>query len=86
MLRRNKLIGTFLPGSAQLLEGRTIAGTLGLFVFFFGICLALSVGRLAPVLAPGELAKMIVRILAVVIAVVTWFVMTLPVYRRRATI
>ena len=85
MLRRNKLVATFLPGSAQLLEGRTVAGFIGLFIFFFCVCLALMVGRLAPVLAPGELAKMIVRVLAVVIAVVMWFVMTLPVYRRRIT-
>jgi len=84
MLRRNKLIATFLPGSAQLLEGRTIAGVTGLFVFFFSICLALLIGRLAPVLAPGEFAKMIVRVLAIVIAVLMWFLMTVPVYRRRA--
>ena len=84
MLRRNRFIATFLPGSAQLLEGRTIVGLIGLFVFLFSVSLALLVGRLAPVLAPGEIAKLIVRIVAIVIAVVTWFVMTLPVYRRRA--
>lgn len=84
MLRRNRFIATILPGSAQLLEGRTIIGLIGLFVFLFSVCLALLVGRLAPVLAPGEIAKMIVRIVAILIAVVTWFVMTLPVYRRRA--
>src|SRR5436853_4296819 len=32
-LRRNKLLATFLPGSAQVLEGRTIAGIIGMFVF-----------------------------------------------------
>jgi len=47
---------------------------------------ALLVGRLAPELAPGELAKMIVRVLAILLAVVTWFVMTVPVYRRRAAL
>jgi hypothetical protein len=86
MLRRNRLIATFLPGSAQLLEGRTIIGTIGLFVFLFAVSMAVLVGRLAPVLAPGELAKMMVRSLAVLVAVVTWFIMTLPVYRRRATV
>ena len=86
MLRRNRFIATFLPGSAQLLEGRTIIGLIGLFVFLFSVCLALLVGRLAPVLAPGEMAKLIVRVLAIVIAVITWFVMTLPVYRRRAVV
>ncbi len=84
MLRRNKLFATVLPGSAQLLEGRTILGALGLFVFFFAVCLAVLTGRLAPILAPGELAKMIVRVVAIVIAVVTWFVLTVPIYRRRA--
>jgi len=83
MMRRNKFFATFLPGSAQLLEGRTIAGFLGLFVFLLAVCLAILVGRLAPVLAPGELPKMIVRIAAVAIAVLTWFFMTVPIYRRK---
>lgn len=84
MLRRNKLFATVLPGSAQLLEGRTIVGVLGLFIFFFAVCLAVLTGRLAPVLAPGEFAKMIVRVLAIAIAVITWFILTVPIYRRRA--
>jgi tetratricopeptide (TPR) repeat protein len=86
MLRRNRFISTFLPGSAQLLEGRTTIGLLGLFVFLFAVCLALLVGRLAPILAPGELAKMIVRVFAIALAAITWFLMTLPVYRRRAVV
>ena len=80
---RNRLFATFLPGSAQLLEGRTVVGFLGLFVFLLAVCLALLVGRLAPVLAPGELPKMIVRLLAIAIAVLTWFFMTVPIYRRK---
>jgi tetratricopeptide (TPR) repeat protein len=84
MLRRNKLLATFLPGTAQLLEGRTVAGVLGVFVFLFFVCLAVLVGHLAPVLTPGEVAKLMVRVLAIVLAIVTWFLMTMPVYRRRA--
>ena len=84
MLRRNRLFATLLPGSAQLLEGRTFIGFLGLFIFFFAVCLALLVGRLAPVLSPGDLAKMVVRVLAVAIAIITWLLMTVPIYRRRA--
>jgi tetratricopeptide (TPR) repeat protein len=83
MLRRNKLFATFVPGSAQLLEGRTVAGIVGVFAFLFFVCLALLVGRLAPVLAPGELAKIMVRILAIALAALTWFLMTIPIYRRR---
>jgi hypothetical protein len=86
MLRRNKLVATVLPGSAQLLEGHPIIGFIGLFIFFFAVCLAILVGRLAPVLAPGEIAKMMVRALAILIAALTWFVMTVPVYRRRAVL
>jgi len=83
MLRRNKLFATFLPGSAQVIEGRTIAGVIGIFLFLFFVCIALSVGRLAPALT-GELAKTLVRALAISLAVVMWFLMTLPVYKRRA--
>ncbi|PYQ53576.1 MAG: hypothetical protein DMF59_01410, partial [Acidobacteria bacterium] len=86
MLRRNRFFATLLPGSAQLLEGRTAAGFVGLFIFLLAVCLAILVGHLAPVLAPGELAKMIVRVLAIAIAVVTWFVFTVPIYRRRVPV
>ena len=84
LVRRNKLFATFVPGSAQLLEGRTVAGIIGIFIFLFFICLALLVGRLAPVLGPAEVPKLMVRAAAVLVAVVMWFVLTLPVYRRRA--
>lgn len=82
--RRNKLFATLLPGSAQLLEGRTVAGIIGVFAFLFFVCMALLVGRLAPVLVPGEIAKMLVRVLCIALAVITWFLLTIPVYRRRA--
>jgi tetratricopeptide (TPR) repeat protein len=85
VLRRNKFFGTFLPGSAQLLEGRTGAGIVGLFAFCFFVGLALLVGRLAPVLVPGDLPRLMLRALAIALAVLTWFFLTLPVYRRRAT-
>ncbi len=81
---RNRFFATFFPGSAQLLEGRTIAGVIGLFFFVFCALLALSIGRLAPVLT-GELAKDLVRLFGAVLAVVLWATMSLPVYRRRAS-
>jgi tetratricopeptide (TPR) repeat protein len=83
MSRRNKFFATILPGSAQLLEGRTMAGFIGMFLFLFAVCLALLVGHLAPVLSPGELAKMLVRVLAIAIAVIVWLMMAVPIYRRR---
>jgi tetratricopeptide (TPR) repeat protein len=84
MSRRNKLFATLIPGSAQLMEGRTVAGIIGVFAFLFCVCLAILVGRLAPVLVPGEVAKLLVRSLAIALAVLIWFFMTIPVYRRRA--
>jgi len=44
-----------------------------------------AVGHLAPVLGPGELPKLIVRGLAILLAVVLWFALTIPVYKRKAT-
>jgi tetratricopeptide (TPR) repeat protein len=85
MLRRNRIFATLMPGTGQLLEGRTIAGIIGLFVFLVFVCLALLVGRLAPVLAAGEVATLLVRVAAIVIAVITWLVFALPVWRRRAS-
>jgi tetratricopeptide (TPR) repeat protein len=84
MLRRNKLFAFFLPGSAQLIEGRTSSGLVGVFAFLFFVLLAVLVGRLAPVLAPGDVPKLVVRAVGVILAVVMWFVLTLPVFRRKA--
>ena len=86
LTRRNKLFATFLPGSAQLLEGRTTAGLIGVYIFLFFVALALLVGRLAPVLGPAQVPTLIVRGVAVLVALMIWFVLTLPVYRRRAVI
>ena len=84
ILTRNRWLATFFPGSAQLIEGRTLAGTIGAFVFVFFLSLAILSGRLAPVLAPGDVAKTLVRITAIAIAVILWLLLTLPIYRRRA--
>ena len=85
ILKRNRWLATFVPGSAQLIEGHTFTGTLAVFVFVFFISLAVFAGRLAPVLTPGDTAKMLVRIAAITLAVILWFFITLPVYRRRAS-
>jgi len=83
MLRRNKIWSSIIPGSGQLLEGRTIAGTIGLFLFTFFVALAVLTGHLAPVLSPGDVAKIVVRVVAVVLAIVIWILLTPAVYRRR---
>ena len=83
MQRRNKIFATLLPGAGQLLEGRTTSGALGLFLFFTFVCLALLIGRLAPVLSGGHVAKLMVRSLATLLAVITWLLLALPVWRRR---
>lgn len=83
--KRNRLFATFLPGSAQILEGRTASGILYVFVFSLLVATAIFVGRLAPMMGPvAETAQMIVRVLAIVLAVVVWIMVSVPVYRRRA--
>src|SRR5205085_9557144 len=86
IVRRNRFFAFFLPGSAQLIEGRTSSGLIGNFAFLSFVLLALLVRRLAPVLAPGDVAKLIVRAIAIFLAVVIWFVMDLPVFRRKAAV
>jgi hypothetical protein len=85
VLTRNRWLATFLPGSAQFIEGRTVIGTIGAFVFVFFVSLALLSGRLAPVLAPGDAAKNLVCVVAIAIALILWILMTLPIYRRRVS-
>jgi hypothetical protein len=86
IVRRNKWFAFFLPGSAQLIEGRTPSGIIGVFAFLFFVALAVLVGRLAPVLAPGDFSKLVVRVVAIAAAVIIWFVLDLPVFRRKATV
>ena len=83
--RRNRLFATFLPGSAQMLEGRTVAGILGLLLFAIFVAMALLVGRLAPAIGPvADTAHLMIRSLSILLAVLVWIFMSLPVYRRRA--
>lgn len=83
MARRNKIFSSFLPGTGQMLEGRTLAGVIGLFVFLCFVSLAVLTGHLAPVLAPGGVAKILVRVVAILLAIVVWFLMTPAIYRRK---
>ncbi|HEV7921320.1 MAG TPA: tetratricopeptide repeat protein [Thermoanaerobaculia bacterium] len=83
--RRNKAFATFLPGSAQVLEGRTLAGVFGMFLFLLFLSLALLVGRLAPAFGPvGTTPQLMLRTVAIAVAVIIWLFLSLPVYRRKA--
>jgi len=87
MVRRNRLMATFVPGSAQVLEGHTIAGLLGTFFFFLFVVIAVFIGRLAPAIGPvAETAHLLVRAAAILLAVIMWLFLSLPVYRRKATV
>ena len=85
MTRRNKVFATFLPGAAQMLEGRVIAGVIGAFFFGLFVAMAVLVGHLAPAIDPAaDVAQLMVRIVSIALAVILWFVLALPVYRRRS--
>ncbi len=85
MTVRNRVFATFLPGSAQLLEGRTTRGALGVFLFALCVMVAVFVGRLGPALGPtAEVAQTLVRLAAIALAVLIWIFLSLPVYRRRS--
>ncbi|HYM60424.1 MAG TPA: tetratricopeptide repeat protein [Thermoanaerobaculia bacterium] len=86
LLRRNRILATFMPGSAQILEGNAVAGYLAMLLFLFFVSFAILIGRLAPVLADGHAARLIARIVSIVIAVIIWCVFTVPVYRRKVAV
>src|SRR5205085_2462814 len=80
------LLAFVLAPLLWLKRRRAGSGLIGNFAFLFFVLLALLVGRLAPVLAPGDVAKLIVRAVAIFLAVVIWLVMDLPVFRRKAAV
>jgi hypothetical protein len=80
------MAGHVPPGIGTAHRGATTAGIAGVFVFLFFVSAAVLVGRLAPVLTPGEVAQLAVRILAVLLALIMWLMLTLPIYRRRAVV
>jgi hypothetical protein len=83
--RRNKIFATLLPGSSQMLEGRAVTGVIGFLLFAFFVFVAILVGRLAPSLGPSaEVAQLIIRVVAIAAAVITWLSMAIPAYRRRS--
>lgn len=82
-LRLRKLVSSFLPGAGQIMDGNTIRGLLMLGSFLFFVAMAFFVSRMAPVMNPAETARILVRVLAIAAAVVSWLVFTLPVYRQR---
>jgi tetratricopeptide (TPR) repeat protein len=82
---RNRIFATFIPGSAQMMEGRTVTGAIGVFLFAAVVAIAIFVGRLAPALGPvADVAQLFLRVAAIVVAVILWLTISLPVYRRRA--
>lgn len=84
MVRRNRVFATFLPGSAQIMEGRILSGAIGIFFFALFVGVAIFVGHLAPALGPAaSFAQLLIRIIAILGAVILWLTLSLPVYRRR---
>jgi tetratricopeptide (TPR) repeat protein len=87
VVRRNRAFATFLPGAAQMLEGRTVTGILGAFSFALAVLVAVLLGRLAPALGPvGDASQNILRVVAILIALILWLFLSLPVYRRRIAV
>jgi|GEM_PF-491005 len=82
-VRVKKLLSTFFPGSGQAYDGATAKGLAALLLFFLFVSIAVLVGRLAPVASPATTMHTAVRIVASILAFITWLVFTIPIYRQR---
>jgi len=82
-MRIRKIVSSFLPGASQMMEGNTFRGLLPLSLFLFLLWFAFCVGRLAPVMNPAETARLVLRSLAILGAVVIWLMTVIPTYRQR---
>jgi tetratricopeptide (TPR) repeat protein len=79
-----KILATVLPGSASALDGATVRGIFSLTLFAGFVSIAILIGRLAPISTPAVTIRALIQIVAIAGAVVTWLVVSLPVYRQRA--
>jgi tetratricopeptide (TPR) repeat protein len=71
--RASRLLSLVLPGSHAFLEGRPVAGTLTLFLFFFGVAMAWIDERLfSPLSLPPPEGIRITVILGATLAFLTW--------------
>jgi tetratricopeptide (TPR) repeat protein len=82
-VRMKKILATFFPGSGQIIDGSTAKGLIYVFFFLSFIAIAVFVGHLVPIAQPAVLIRNVVRIGAIILAVVTWFLFSIPVYRQR---
>jgi tetratricopeptide (TPR) repeat protein len=82
-VRMKKILATFFPGSGQIIDGATAKGLIYVFFFLLFIAIAVFVGHLVPISQPAALIRTVVRIGAIVLAVITWFLFSIPVYRQR---
>ncbi|HSN67664.1 MAG TPA: tetratricopeptide repeat protein, partial [Thermoanaerobaculia bacterium] len=79
-----KLLGTFLPGTSQVINGSTFAGVGALLLFLIFVSLAILIGRLAPLGPSLNIFRLAVRSSAILFALVIWAALAIPLYRERA--
>lgn len=84
-VRLKKILATFFPGSGQIMDGSTAKGLVSVFSFLCFLSVALLVGSLVPIATPAGLIRHTVRIAAILLAIGTWLLISIPVYRQRPT-
>jgi tetratricopeptide (TPR) repeat protein len=84
LLREKKILATFSPGLGSMYDGSVLKGLPLALLFFVLVATAIFVGRLAPVAWTMEALQLVVRIVAISLAVILWFATTLRVYRQRS--
>jgi hypothetical protein len=84
-VRLKKVLATFFPGSGQIMDGATAKGIIAVFSFLTFLTVALLVGSLVPIATPAILIRHTLRVVAILLAIGTWLLISIPVYRQRPT-
>ncbi|MCM2314135.1 MAG: tetratricopeptide repeat protein [Thermoanaerobaculia bacterium] len=82
-VRLKKVLATFFPGSGQIMDGSTTKGLIAVFSFLLFLAIAVFVGSLVPIATPAILIRHTVRVVAILLAVGTWLLISIPVYRQK---
>lgn len=82
-VRVRRMLSILAPGAGRVYEGFTTTGLIGISLFALAVVTAVLAGRLAPIASPAGPLPAIIRVGAIIVAIVVWLAYVIPAWRAR---